>query len=868
MPLPNVFQPVFDFFSKKRQEKALRDEDDKALFIERYKAFREVLKNNNEVLMTMADMQEKASGTFVFDRAYVESSYQAVSDGIKRIIDNLNVLGNEKYKDLIIPYQKNDDAIRERLSAEVAIPKTGYVLHLKEIGKETVPSAGGKLAHLGELAGVLGLHVPPGFVVTTYAYQAFVQHNQIQDILNEKTSKLDVRNYDKLTATSQEMQQLVRNGQIPADLEKAILDAYRAMCERAGDENLRVSVRSSALHEDIMASFAGQYETALNVPAEDLLAQYKSVLSSQFTPRALFYYKDKGFHIEEMAMAVGVLAMVESKVSGIMYSRDPGSPKEDVILINAVWGLGVYAVEGVVPTDNHRVFGEDAREITREEIACQEVMLVGGPEAGTHEVHVPKELLGKPCLNNEQISELAGYARKLEAHFGQPQDMEWAMDQEGRLYLLQSRPLRLASPRALADEGRPMVSKGYKILLDSGNVACRGAGAGPVCVVNREEDLADFPEGGVLVVRHTHPEFAVVLQKASAVVSDIGTVLGHLATVAREYDVPAIFNTENATRVLKNGMKVTVDAVYANVYEGVVEEVLKGKRTTDAFQSSPVLKELREILRMITPLNLTDPRSPDFRPTGCKTLHDITRFAHEVSMRALFDLSKESYFAARSTKQLVCEVPMQWWIIDLEDGIKEGVKGKKVRYEDIQSIPMRAVWEGMTALPWKGPPPVDTKGFLSVMFGATTDPTMDPLVRKGFVDKNYIIISKHFCNLSSRLGFHFSTTEAYLGHNPNENYVSFIFKGGAADVDRRVRRVHFVGKLLQHFDFRTEVKDDSLFARLDGHEQDYLKERLKVLGHIMIHTRQLDMVMFNDAMVNWYYQDMLKGIESFVSIPH
>jgi pyruvate,water dikinase len=404
--------------------------------------------------------------------------------------------------------------------------------------------------------------------------------------------------------------------------------------------------------------------------------------------------------------------------------------------------------------------------------------------------------------------------------------------------------------------------------LDHGTIACRGTAAGPVHVVHSEEDLADFPEGGVLVVRHSYNEFAVVLQKAAAVVSDIGTVLGHLATVAREYNVPAIFNTEDATKVLSNGMQVTVDALYANVYEGIVEELLGQERTADAFKVSPVLAQLKEILEMITPLNLTDPRSPYFTPKGCKTLHDIMRFAHEVSMQAMFDLGKESHFAERSTKQLVAEVPMQWWVIDLEDGIKEGVKGKKVKVEEIVSTPFRALWEGMTALPWKGPPPVDTKGFLSIMFGATMDPSMDPSVRKRFADKNYIILSKHYCNLNSRLGFHFSTMEAYLGDNPNENYVSFIFKGGAADVDRRVRRIQFVGKLVQRFDFRIEIKDDSLLARLEGHDQAYLKERLKVLGHIIIHTRQLDMVMMNDAMVNWYYEDMLKGIESFVKIPY
>jgi pyruvate,water dikinase len=446
--------------------------------------------------------------------------------------------------------------------------------------------------------------------------------------------------------------------------------------------------------------------------------------------------------------------------------------------------------------------------------------------------------------------------------------MEWAIDQEDRLYLLQSRPLRLLSQKTLAGESRPRVAKGYKILLNKGTIACRGVGAGPVCIVNSVEDLADFPEGGVLVVKHAHPEFSVGLPKASAVVADIGSVLGHLAKVAGEYNMPAIFNTETATRILRNGMRVTVDAEYANIYEGIVEEVLRGRKIDGIFKVSSSLKQLREILQMISPLTLTDPRSPNFKPSGCKTLHDITRFAHEVSMHAMFHSSQESHFSDRSTKQLVCEIPLQWWVIDLEDGIKEGVKGKKVRIEEIVSIPMQALWQGMTAVPWKGPPPIDTKGFLSAMFRATTDPSIVPSVRKRFTDKNYIIISKHFCNLSCRLGFHFSTTEAYVGENPNENYISFIFKGGVAPVDRRMRRIQFIRKLLERFDFRIDIKDDSILARLEGHNQDFLLEHLKVLGHIIIHTRQLDMVMFNEATVNWYYNDMLKKIESFVRVMH
>jgi pyruvate,water dikinase len=859
---------MFGIFNRKRQKKALRDEDDRELFLRRYRAFREILKNNNSVLVTVADMQEKAGGAYVFDKAYVESSYQAVAGGVKQIIKNLNVLANEKYKDLTLPYQKIDEAIRKRFGVKVTIPKTDYVIPLVRLGKENIASAGGKIACLGELANALGFPVPPGFVVTTYAYQAFVQHNSIQDILHKRTKNLDIRNYDELTATSHEMQKFIRSGHIPAYLEKAVLDAYWSMCQGAGEENLKVSVRSSAIHEDIMASFAGQYKTALNVNVEDLLVQYKNVLSGQFTPRALFYYKDKGFDIEEMAMAVGVLAMVPAKVSGIMYSRDPGSPQENATLISAVWGLGAYAVGGEVHTQDYRVSGKKGKKIKLQAAGSQEVMLVGQPEGGTEHVPLNREFLATPCLSDEQVYSLASFARKVEIHFGQPQDMEWAIDQEGRIYLLQSRPLRLPSQETLAGESRPRVAKGYKILLDKGTIACRGVGAGTVYIVNSEADLADFPEGGVLVVKHALPEFSVGLQKASAVVADIGTALGHLAKVAGEYSVPAIFNTKTATEVLRNGMRVTVDAHFANIYEGIVEEVLSVKKIDGVSKVSSSLRQLQEILQMITPLNLTDPQSPDFKPSGCKTFHDITRFAHEVSMQAMFHFCQESHFSDRSSKQLVCKIPMHWWVIDLEGGIKEGTKGRKVRIEEIVSIPMQALWRGMTAVPWKGPPPIDTKGFLSAVFKATTDPGIVPSVPKRFADKNYIIISKHFCNLSCRLGFHFSTTEAYVGDNPNENYISFVFKGGVAPEDRRVRRIRFIGKLLERFDFRIESKGDSILARLEGHNQDFLLDHLKVLGHIIIHTRQLDMVMFNEAAVNWYYNDMLKEIESFMRVMH
>lgn len=863
------FWSALDFFSKQRQRKALRDQDDRKTFVKRYRALRELLKANNQVLFDMGDMQEKAGGAFVFDKAYVISSYESISQGIDKIVKNLDILADGKYKTLSLPFKSIDAAIRNHLTAKTTIPKTAFVLPLAKLNKESVPTAGGKFAPLGEVANALKIPVPPGFVVSTYAYQTFLEHNRIRDMVKEKVGKVDIRNYEALRAASEDIQTLIRQGRIPHDVEKAIGEGYRRLCEEIGRKDVKVAVRSSALNEDVVAGFAGQYESALNVPRENLFAQYKHVLASQFTPRALFYFRDKEFDVEQMAMAVGVLAMVPAETSGILYTRDPGDPDKQDMLITAVRGLGPYAVGGVVPTDNYRVSGaKGGMHITREAETPQDIMLAPRPEGGTVEIAVPKDQVTNPRLSDEHIETLVSNARQVEEHFGRPQDIEWAIDDKGRAFFLQARPLRLSAAGPRQDKSRITVIEGRPIVLDKGSIASRGIAAGPVYIARRHEDLDHFPDGGVLVVRHSYPDFADALPRASAIVSDIGSVLGHLATVAREYQVPALFNTGIATKKLSNGMQVTVDAVYGHVYEGIVPELLKEKEKIHAVEPSPQLKQLKKIMAFITPLNLTDPRGPDFRPEKCQTLHDITRFAHEVSLRAIFELSKESHFSEHSTKRLVSQgVPLQWWVIDLEDGIQAGVTGKKVEPEQIVSIPLRALWAGMTALPWQGPPPIDAKGFLSVMFSATKDPAIDPAVGKRFAEKNYMIVSKNFCNVSTRLGFHFSTLEAYLCNEENLNYITFVFTGGGAEMDRKNRRATLISRLLEEFDFRVEIRGEAVFARIEGHKQNFLEDRLSVLGHIMVHTRQMDMVMYNDAMVDYYYKNILKDTLALVNAP-
>jgi pyruvate,water dikinase len=392
--------------------------------------------------------------------------------------------------------------------------------------------------------------------------------------------------------------------------------------------------------------------------------------------------------------------------------------------------------------------------------------------------------------------------------------------------------------------------------------------AGPVYVVKSHVDLLKFPEAAVLVTAFPHPSWAPLLPRAAAVVTDRGGITGHLANVAREFGIPALFNTGEATARLEPGAQITVDADGRTIYGGQVADLLAHAAPRRGIMAgTPVGESLKEIMAYITPLNLTDPDSPDFKPAKCRTLHDITRFAHEVSVKEMFAFDQEKAISRYFIKRLVTDVAMQWWVLNLEDGFKEEVPGKEVALDNIASLPMLALWQGITAVPWEGPPPVDTRGFLSVVMGAATRADLETAGGTIFGNQNYFMISRDFCNLTSRLGFHFSTVEALVGEQPFENYLRFAFKGGAADHSRRVLRAKFVGDVLERYDFKVDVNEDALFARLEGEGRDYMLSRLRVLGYVTIHTRQLDMIMLNEGDVQYYREKIIGDCDRLSQVP-
>jgi pyruvate,water dikinase len=840
-------------------------------FKARYHQFKLLLTANDKALQVMAEIETALRGLAPFGMHFVRSRSTTVSINVFQMVKHLNELSPKKYEALFDVFKEIQKRINPFVSS-MARPKGGpFVIPLSEVTKDMADQTGSKMANLGELKNRLHLRAPGGFIITAQAYDRFMAHNDLQSEIDRRIQAASLERMDQLYGLSADIQQLIIRAPIPADLEEAISVQYKTLEQEEG-KGVRVALRSSALGEDLaMTSFAGQYRSELNVSREHIPDAYKEILASKYGLPGMIYRLNRGIRDEDVAMCVGVIAMVDARSGGVTYSRNPVSPQDDHVVINSVWGLPKPVVDGTTPADLFVVARGEPPSIVTREIRDKQQKYVCYHDEGVCRLDVAGQERYEPSLTDEQVMEIASLSIQLERYHGSPQDMEWAVRADGSILLLQCRPLQRPQTAQVSPAFQLDPSFERHLIARGGITASPGAASGQVFVVKKDMDALRFPKGAVLVTSQALPRWASLLNRTSALVTEEGSLAGHLANVAREFSVPAIFGLQDALKRLEEGQVVTVDADAASVYKGRIDMIL-GRRMVpprNLMEGSPVFESLSGIARHIVPLNLLDPASPTFKPHSCTTFHDITRFCHEKAVHEMFQFGKSHHFPERSSKQLRAAVPMQWWVLNLDDGFREEVDTQYIDIDNIVSIPMLALWRGITAFPWEGPPPIDGKGLMSVMFQATANTALVPGLRSQYADRNYFMISKDYCSLTSRLGFHFSTVEALVSERAGENYVSFLFKGGAADLERKERRVLFIAQLLEDYGFRVETKQDHLLARIEDREKDFMIKRLQILGYLTMHSRQLDMVMANEASVHHYHakmhdeiQRLLQGMEN------
>jgi len=469
-----------------------------------------------------------------------------------------------------------------------------YVVWFHEVDKNDIPQVGGKGANLGEMTQAK-LPVPPGFIVTSYAYFSFIEKSHLKHKIEKHIEGLDYNNSQQLQHVSKLIQEDIKKSPIPKDLAADIVEHYFQLSEDgtepkksilhhikrlAGAHMIPVAVRSSATAEDLPeASFAGQQDTYLNIKGEaNLLNSVRAAWASLFNARAMFYRIDHGFDHFKVGIAIPVQKMVSSDASGVMFTIDPVSNDKKRVIIEGIYGLGELIVQGAVTPDHFEVTKNDMK-IVDKKVNSQHIYL---PGVGKREAKVPPKWQSKQKVTDEQVIGLAELGIRLEKHYYFPQDIEWAIEKD-KLYIVQTRPITTIKKEG-AELSEKSTIQGLKKLtkLVTGSAASPGVVSGPVTIIKSASQIHKIKEGNILVAEQTNPDFVPAMKKAAAIVTAKGGRTSHAAIVSRELGTPAVVGAENALSVMRDGMIVTVDGGEGIVYKG---ELPKELQTAD---KSPV----------------------------------------------------------------------------------------------------------------------------------------------------------------------------------------------------------------------------------------------------------------------------------------
>lgn len=823
---------------------------------ERIACFREVLHANNAALGHIARIQQALAGEIDLTAGELRTVLAGVTVQTYRMIINLNKMTAGTHNRIIPTFERLKVAIQRRTEMAPVLARLGFVLPLGEVGADLAEQVGQKSAYLGEAVRLLGGHVPTGFATTVEAYRAFVEGTGLAERIREIVEPLDGNDVASSFRASARVTQMIESAEVPPPLAAAIESAVESLPEA---RDLRLAVRSSALQEGgLEMSFAGQYRSLLNIPPRGVVDAFKQVVASKYSPQALTYRASRGFTDDEVAMCCCVIAMVDATAAGVLYSAYRTETGVSTLL-QAVRGLGLSAVDGSAEPDTY-VLDRTQYRVVSSTLGRQASLLRMSEAEGTEKLAIGAADAGSAILTEAQAVGIATLAWRLESALAMPIDMEWAIGRAGEVFVLQVRP-----QPAHSDAARPRQARipGVPVLVDGGSRASGGAAAGVVCRVESDLGILSCPPGAVIVTAEASPRLAVLLPQAAAIVADLGAVTGHLATVARELRVPALFATRTATATLPEGEVVTVDADAAVVYRGAVEEVLaRLAAPAPELRPSPQRDRLASVADLIVPLTLRDRLASGYSPAKCSTLHDIVRFCHQATVEAMFDLGDRALRHGDPLRRLVSDVPIDCRLFDLGGGLRPGIGPGDVSIDDVASLPLRALWRGMTdpRLHWTTVRPVSLKGFMSAVVNYNFD--QDQRMR-AMGEPSYAFISDVYLNLNSRIGYHFSTVDAHVGEVVESNYASFRFVGGSTGVEQRSRRATLIQRLLAARGFETDCRADLVNARIRHLPAAEMEAALVHVGLLMGYVNHLDMALTSESIVRCYERAFLAGDYSF-----
>ncbi len=829
------------------------------LLRKKYDAFKSLLNHDKRCHELMAEIEEIYLNEVKVDFVVIERKCTELCNCVAAMIEDFNTMCPGCYPALREHFKKISSYINFIFLPPRYDSSPPYALALSKAAKNDFLTLGGKAYNLTRILNNVGLPVPKGFSITTNAFNYYLEFNRLRSQIDEKLSHLDITSTESLDKISLELVQMVKAGTIPPELEQAIEQEYERFVAMVSPQT-RLAVRSSAVAEDAEASFAGQYKTVLGVEHSDLFEAYKEVIASKYSPRALYYRISYGLSDIETPMAVLAIEMVDAKASGIVYTDDPSNPGSVNLIIHSIWGLGELLVQGEISPDIFFVSKQAQPTIIKKIAGDKDVEMRLGQGSEPELAKLPLQQRKAFSLDDEDILQLAKWGMKLEEFFGVAQDIEWVKDKNGRLFILQSRPLAMEAAE-IEETKCDFGEITNPLLISGGETASPGIGAGKVFKLEKEADLEKVPQGAVLVAVNTLPHYVKIMDKLKAVVTDVGSTAGHFASVAREFGVPVLVNTKEATARLQHGMEVTVHADGKTVYAGIVKSMLDSpcaKARTGL--ETPFKQKLKYLINFISPLRLLDPQSSKFVPEECQSLHDIIRFLHEKAVSEMFSVGDKWGRAAKGARRLLTDLPITLYVVDVGGGLTDKAKSQsEIKMEDVRSVPLKALWDGLShpGIKWSEMTHFDWKGFDNIALAGGISRKESPTLA------TYAVISEDYLNLSVKFGYHFVIVDSICGSIPQQNYISFRFAGGGGLPHQRGLRLRFLCEILNRLGFKVNTRGDLLDAQFSGHDKSVTQERLRELGRLIGATRLMDMYLKDEGSVKLFIEEFLAGRSYF-----
>jgi pyruvate,water dikinase len=817
----------------------------------KYKNFRDLLSINNECLELMAGLQEDLQ--FAPPRREVlEERIGSLFTRVQSVVAALDSLTGVEHPSLAAVLAEQRNEIERYVAAIDELGRPRLSMWLSEVGAAAESDAGSKAAMLGEVRNKLGLPVPDGFVLTTEAYRQCCGIPLWREV-RDATRDLDLNDLDAVKQVSAKLTALVMEAPVPRAIEVAIEGRAETLLKSGG----ALAVRSSAEGEGGARTYAGQFLSVLNVPADQALDAYKRVLASRFSERALFYRLSTGLVETASPMAVLFLTALPARAAGILYTRDPGGVSRDALWIAATRGLGPEIASGRTPADLFVVSRSRPHRLIESSIAHKEEELAFDEGGGLRRRPLRPGAFDEPSLQERHLHTLAEWGAAIERHFKTPQDIEWVLDESDRLWIVQSRPL--AHIEAQRSKARSRIKAEPR--LTGGRTVYPGRTSGRAFLVDEIQNIGRTPAGAVVFIRKPSPEIVQIFPRIAGLVAEWGNVAGHAAALLREFQIPSVFLMTGAFERISGGEPVSLDAVQTCIYGGAL---WPPARTAASMVERKAAKGADPIGQRLLTLNLLDPAAYSFRPAGCKSAHDVLRYCHEKAIETMFAVNDfELERGAHCAKQLDTPLPFNILALDLGGGIEAADPGRaRVAPSEIVSRPFQALWKGISRpdVTWTREMPARISDLASVLANSFTPQggAMRPLG-----EKSYLLVADEYLNLNSRLAYHYSLVDACLSDTPGNNYISFRFEGGGATRQRRSLRACFLERCLARHGFQVDRRTDLVNAWFRKAPADQTAGRLDILGRLMACSSQLDMYMTSREVMLWYVEQFMAGNYTF-----